>query len=103
MIYFVKILKSFFKNNISLFSIKRKLKKYEEGFEREFGYKPSHADKMANPDTRKMCSVLSKLRKQLKCKIMSYFYRILPPRLKYCPITVLFFHYSCKRRVNQTN
>ncbi|KAL1131508.1 hypothetical protein AAG570_011125, partial [Ranatra chinensis] len=48
-------------------NIKRKLKKYEEGFEREFGYRPSHADKMANPDTRSMCSLMSKLRKQLKC------------------------------------
>ncbi|XP_073970829.1 protein FAM13B isoform X3 [Rhodnius prolixus] len=47
-------------------NFKRKLKKYDEGFEREFGYKPSHADKMANPDTKKMCATLNKLRKQLK-------------------------------------
>ena len=49
-------------------SLKRMLKKYEDGFEKEFGFKPSHADKMANPDTKKMCAMLGKLRKQLKCK-----------------------------------
>ncbi|BET00651.1 Family with sequence similarity 13, member A [Nesidiocoris tenuis] len=47
-------------------NLKRKLKKYDMGFEREFGYKPSHADKMANPDTKKMCISLNKLKKQLK-------------------------------------
>lgn len=47
-------------------NLKQKLKKYEEGFEKEFGFKPSHADKMANPDTKRMCAMLSKLRKQLK-------------------------------------
>lgn len=47
-------------------SLKRKLKRYEEGFEREFGYRPSHADKIANPDTKKMCTLLNKLRKDLK-------------------------------------
>ncbi|XP_075233309.1 protein FAM13A isoform X2 [Lycorma delicatula] len=47
-------------------SIKKRLKRYEEGFEREFGYRPSHADKMANPDIKKMCALLSKLRKDLK-------------------------------------
>ncbi|CAH1390316.1 unnamed protein product [Nezara viridula] len=47
-------------------NLKRKLKKYEDGFEKEFGFKPSHADKMANPDTKRMCAMLSKLRKQLK-------------------------------------
>ncbi|XP_054264651.1 protein FAM13A-like [Macrosteles quadrilineatus] len=47
-------------------SLKRKLKRYEEGFEKEFGYRPSHADKLANPDTKKMCSLLTKLRKEVK-------------------------------------
>uniref|UniRef100_A0A146M1R0 Protein FAM13A n=1 Tax=Lygus hesperus TaxID=30085 RepID=A0A146M1R0_LYGHE len=47
-------------------NLKRKLKKYDEGFQREFGYKPSHADKMANPDTKKMFTMLNKLKKQLK-------------------------------------
>ncbi|XP_039293377.1 protein FAM13A [Nilaparvata lugens] len=47
-------------------TLKKRLKRYEEGFEREFGYKPSSADKMANPDTKKMCLSLSKLRRELK-------------------------------------
>lgn len=47
-------------------NLKQKLKKYEDGFEKEFGFRPSHADKMANPDTKRMCATLSKLRKQLK-------------------------------------
>ncbi|XP_046663842.1 protein FAM13A isoform X2 [Homalodisca vitripennis] len=47
-------------------SLKRKLRRYEEGFEKEFGYRPSHADKMSNPDTKKMCSLLTKLRREVK-------------------------------------
>ncbi|RZF37490.1 hypothetical protein LSTR_LSTR013727 [Laodelphax striatellus] len=47
-------------------TLRKRLKRYEDGFEREFGYKPSAADKMANPDTRKMCATLSKLRRELK-------------------------------------
>ncbi|KAK6641827.1 hypothetical protein RUM44_013545 [Polyplax serrata] len=46
-------------------SIKRNLKRYEEGFQEEFGYRPSQADKMANKDIKKMCSDLNKLRSQL--------------------------------------
>ncbi|XP_014248893.1 protein FAM13A isoform X2 [Cimex lectularius] len=47
-------------------NIKRKIKKYDEGFEREFGHKPSHAEKISNPDTKKLCIQLTKLKKQLK-------------------------------------
>lgn len=47
-------------------SIKRHLKKYEHGFQSEFGYRPSQADKQANKDIKKMCSELNRLRAQLK-------------------------------------
>ncbi|KAL0266461.1 UNVERIFIED_CONTAM: hypothetical protein PYX00_008987 [Menopon gallinae] len=47
-------------------SIKRQLKKYEDGFQQEFGYRPSHADKQANKDIKKLCSELNKYRAQLK-------------------------------------
>ncbi|KAJ1528448.1 hypothetical protein ONE63_006859 [Megalurothrips usitatus] len=56
------------KLNKQITSIKKKLKRYEEGFEREFGYRPSQSDKMANKDIKKMCSDLSRLRKELKRK-----------------------------------
>ncbi|KAJ4439036.1 hypothetical protein ANN_14992, partial [Periplaneta americana] len=47
-------------------SLKRKLRRYEEEFEREYGYRPSHADKMGNKDIKKMCAELNKLRKEMK-------------------------------------
>ncbi|PSN31928.1 hypothetical protein C0J52_21773 [Blattella germanica] len=47
-------------------SIKKKLRRYEEDFEREYGYRPSHADKMGNKDVKKMCAELNKLRKEMK-------------------------------------
>lgn len=46
--------------------IKKKLKRYEEGFEHEFGYRPSQSDKMANKDIKRMCFDLSRIRKELK-------------------------------------
>lgn len=48
------------------YSLKRKMKRFEEGFEKDFGYRPSLADKMSNPETKKMCSLLTKLRKEVK-------------------------------------
>ncbi|KAK3928310.1 Protein FAM13A [Frankliniella fusca] len=54
------------KFNKQIASIKKKLKRYEEGFEKEFGYRPSQADKMANKDIKKMYSDLSRIRKELK-------------------------------------
>lgn len=54
------------KYNKQIASIKKKLKKYEEGFEKEFGYRPSQADKMANKDIKKMYSDLNRVRKELK-------------------------------------
>ncbi|CAH0393550.1 unnamed protein product [Bemisia tabaci] len=52
--------------NKQIHSLKKKLQRYKEGFEREFGYPPSVADKMANPDTKHMINQLNKLRKDLK-------------------------------------
>ncbi|XP_046393788.1 protein FAM13A isoform X2 [Ischnura elegans] len=47
-------------------SLKKKIKRYEEEFENQFGYRPSHADKLANRDVKKWIAELGKLRKDLK-------------------------------------
>lgn len=46
--------------------LKKKIKKYEEEFEENFGYRPSHSDKMSNRDIKRLCSELNKLRKEHK-------------------------------------
>jgi len=48
--------------------LKKKVKLYEEGFEREYGYRPSHADKMGNKDIKRMYAEMNKLRKEVKCE-----------------------------------
>lgn len=53
------------------FSIKRQLRRYEEGFAKDFGYKPSHADKMANKDIKRLCAELSRLKTNLTRKYYS--------------------------------
>ena len=50
------------------YSLKKKVKLYEEGFEREYGYRPSHADKMGNKDIKRMYAEMNKLRKEVKCE-----------------------------------
>ncbi|XP_044275996.1 protein FAM13C [Varanus komodoensis] len=47
-------------------SLKRKIRKYEEKFEQEKNYRPSHADKVSNPEVMKWMNDLAKSRKQLK-------------------------------------
>uniref|UniRef100_A0A4W3HWT7 Family with sequence similarity 13 member B n=1 Tax=Callorhinchus milii TaxID=7868 RepID=A0A4W3HWT7_CALMI len=47
-------------------SIKKKIKLYEDQFEKERKYKPSHSDKAANPKVLKWMNELVKLRKQMK-------------------------------------
>ncbi|XP_076639315.1 protein FAM13B isoform X3 [Colletes latitarsis] len=47
-------------------SLKKKIKKYEDEFEENFGYRPSHSDKMSNRDIKRLCSELNKLRKEHK-------------------------------------
>ncbi|XP_033193403.1 protein FAM13A [Bombus vancouverensis nearcticus] len=46
--------------------LKKKIKKYEDEFEENFGYRPSHSDKMSNKDIKRLCTELSKLRKEHK-------------------------------------
>uniref|UniRef100_A0A8C1J312 Family with sequence similarity 13 member C n=1 Tax=Cyprinus carpio TaxID=7962 RepID=A0A8C1J312_CYPCA len=47
-------------------TLKRKIRKFEERFEQEMKYKPSHNDKSANPEIFKLMSELARSRKQLK-------------------------------------
>ncbi|XP_030631718.1 protein FAM13C [Chanos chanos] len=47
-------------------TLKRKIRKFEERFEQEMNYKPSHNDKSANPEMFRLMSELAKSRKQLK-------------------------------------
>ena len=47
-------------------SLKKKIKKYEGEFEENFGYRPSHSDKMSNRDIKRIVSELNKVRKEHK-------------------------------------
>nr|XP_032652673.1 protein FAM13C isoform X5 [Chelonoidis abingdonii] len=47
-------------------SLKRKIRKFEEKFEQEKKYRPSHSDKTSNPEVLKWMNDLAKGRKQLK-------------------------------------
>lgn len=47
-------------------SLKRKIKKFEEEFERRCGYKPSHHDKMKDGDMKRYITELNKYRKEMK-------------------------------------
>uniref|UniRef100_A0A8B9RI79 Rho-GAP domain-containing protein n=1 Tax=Astyanax mexicanus TaxID=7994 RepID=A0A8B9RI79_ASTMX len=47
-------------------NLKRKIRKYEEKFEDERKYRPSHSDKAANPEVLRWMNELAKLRKDLK-------------------------------------
>ncbi|KAJ8365657.1 hypothetical protein SKAU_G00144880 [Synaphobranchus kaupii] len=47
-------------------TVKRKIRKFEEKFEQERKYRPSHNDKTANPEMFKLMNELAKSRKQLK-------------------------------------
>uniref|UniRef100_A0A673JKT5 Protein FAM13B-like n=1 Tax=Sinocyclocheilus rhinocerous TaxID=307959 RepID=A0A673JKT5_9TELE len=49
-------------------NLKKKIKQFEEQFEKERNYKPSHADKAADPKVLKWMTDLTKIRKQLKGK-----------------------------------
>lgn len=46
--------------------LKKKIKKYEDEFDENFGYRPSHSDKMSNSDIKRLCAELNKLRKEHK-------------------------------------
>lgn len=47
-------------------SLKKKIKRYEGEFEDNFGYRPSHSDKMSNRDIKKLVTELNKVRKEHK-------------------------------------
>lgn len=47
-------------------NLKRKIKKQEEEFEVQFGYKPSHADKMNDKGIRQLYGQLNQVRKEQK-------------------------------------
>jgi len=47
-------------------SIKKKIKQFEEEFERKFGYKPSHSEKMKHREIKKYMHQLNKGRKEIK-------------------------------------
>lgn len=49
-------------------NLKKKIKIYEEQFESQNGYRPSHADKLGIKELKKMFSELTKLRKEQKRK-----------------------------------
>ncbi|XP_037833241.1 protein FAM13B isoform X2 [Kryptolebias marmoratus] len=46
--------------------LKKKIKQFEEQFEKERNYKPSHADKATNPKVLKWMTDLTKIRRQIK-------------------------------------
>uniref|UniRef100_A0A3Q3VWN1 FAM13A-like domain-containing protein n=1 Tax=Mola mola TaxID=94237 RepID=A0A3Q3VWN1_MOLML len=46
--------------------LKKKIHRFEEKFEDERKYRPSHSDKAANPEVLRMVNELAKLRKELK-------------------------------------
>ncbi|KAL1262420.1 hypothetical protein QQF64_007685, partial [Cirrhinus molitorella] len=47
-------------------NLKKKIKQFEEQFEKEKNYKPSHAEKAADPKVLRWMTDLTKIRKQLK-------------------------------------
>ncbi|XP_060729063.1 protein FAM13A isoform X3 [Tachysurus vachellii] len=47
-------------------SLKKKIRKFEEKFEEDRKYRPSHSDKAANPEVLRWMNELAKLRKDLK-------------------------------------
>ncbi|XP_069609664.1 protein FAM13C isoform X5 [Ranitomeya imitator] len=47
-------------------NLKKKIRKFEDKFELEKNYRPSHSDKTSNPEVLKWLNDLSKARKQLK-------------------------------------
>ncbi|KAM6951583.1 protein FAM13C [Aplochiton taeniatus] len=47
-------------------TVKKRIRKFEERFEQEMNYKPSHNDKSTHPETLKLMIELTKARRQLK-------------------------------------
>eukprot|EP00070_Physeter_catodon_P040499 XP_028347393.1 protein FAM13A isoform X4 [Physeter catodon] len=63
-------------------SLKKKIRKFEDRFEEERKYKPSHSDKAANPEVLKWTNDLAKFRKQLKESKLKISEEDLSPRMR---------------------
>ncbi|XP_040823271.1 protein FAM13A [Ochotona curzoniae] len=63
-------------------SLKKKIRKFEDRFEEERKYRPSHSDKAANPEVLKWTNDLAKFRKQLKESKLKISEEALAPRMR---------------------
>ncbi|XP_004681184.2 PREDICTED: protein FAM13A isoform X3 [Condylura cristata] len=63
-------------------SLKKKIRKFEDRFEEERKYRPSHSDKAANPEVLKWTNDLAKFRKQLKESKLKLSEEDLIPRMR---------------------
>ncbi|XP_010608793.1 protein FAM13A isoform X3 [Fukomys damarensis] len=63
-------------------SLKKKIRKFEDRFEEERKYRPSHSDKAANPEVLKWTNDLAKFRKQLKESKLKLSEEDLTPRMR---------------------
>ncbi|XP_076998984.1 protein FAM13A isoform X2 [Tamandua tetradactyla] len=63
-------------------SLKKKIRKFEDRFEEERKYRPSHSDKAANPEVLKWTNDLAKFRKQLKESRLKISEEDLTPRMR---------------------
>ncbi|KAM5255888.1 protein FAM13A [Ctenodactylus gundi] len=63
-------------------SLKKKIRKFEDRFEEERKYRPSHSDKAANPEVLKWTNELARFRKQLKESKLKIPEEDLAPRMR---------------------
>ncbi|XP_075400133.1 protein FAM13A isoform X2 [Tenrec ecaudatus] len=63
-------------------SLKKKIRKFEDRFEEEKKYRPSHSDKAANPEVLRWMNDLAKFRKQLKESKLKISEEDLTPRMR---------------------
>ncbi|XP_045140052.1 protein FAM13A isoform X4 [Echinops telfairi] len=63
-------------------SLKKKIRKFEDRFEEEKKYRPSHSDKAANPEVLRWTNDLAKFRKQLKESKLKLSEEDLTPRMR---------------------
>ncbi|XP_006900070.1 PREDICTED: protein FAM13A-like [Elephantulus edwardii] len=63
-------------------SLKKKIRKFEDRFEEERKYRPSHSDKAANPEVLRWTNDLAKFRKQLKESKLKISEEDLTPRMR---------------------
>ncbi|XP_043826569.1 protein FAM13A [Dromiciops gliroides] len=60
-------------------NLKKKIRRFEDRFEEERKYRPSHSDKAANPEVLKWTNDLAKFRKQLKESKLKISEELVPP------------------------